>query len=193
MVRLVEVKSARTGRLACAAMAVCLLGPGLVGGCASQELRPEEVEISKHPLGGRWRTAEGKTWEIRQRAVDSYSVRSVLPSTRQQFTATVRWFGGARFLEVSIFAPGNRAGVPVFLYGTVEVVGDTMTFRRVRADWLEREVRGDGRLTFVSTGDIERGTGGLVVRSQLALAELMARAAGNEEALAPAEVGMRVD
>ncbi len=193
MAPLIEIKSTRGARLACAAMAACLLAPGLVG-CASQERAPEvSPAIEMDSLAGRWNAPAGKTWEIRRRGSASYSVRSVLPSTPQEFTATVREFGGARFLEVSFFAPGNRAGVPVFLYGTVEVAGNTMKFRRVRADWLEREVRNDGRLTFVSTGDVERGTGGLVVRSQRALAELLARAVGNEEALAPAEVGTRAE
>lgn len=68
-----------------------------------------------------------------------------------------------------------------------------MTLRRVRAEWLDREIRGDGRLAFVSTGNIERGTGGLAVRSQRALVELLERALGNEEALAEAEVGRRVE
>ncbi len=193
MARLIEIKSTRGARLACAAMAACLLAPGLVG-CASQERAPEvSPAIEMDSLAGRWNAPAGKTWEIRRRASASYSVRSVLPSTPQEFTATVREFGGAKFLEVSFFAPGNRAGVPVLLYGTVEVAGNTMKFRRVRADWLEREVRDDGRLTFVSTGDVERGTGGLVVRSQRALAELLERAVGNEDALAPAEVGTRAD
>jgi len=196
MDREIELKSARLGRLACATMAACLLAPGLVG-CASPERAPEVAPaIAMDSLAGRWSAPAGRTWEIRRRGEASYSVRAVLPSTPQEFTASVREIGGVKFLEVSIFAPGNRAGVPVFLYGTVEVAGNTMTFRRVRADWLEREVRAMGtdvRLAFVSTGEIERGTGGLVVRSQRALVELLERAVGNEEALAPAEVGTRVE
>jgi len=193
MDREIERKSARAGQLACAAIAAWLITPPLVV-CASQERAAEVAPaIEMDSLAGRWNTAAGKTWEFQRRGVATYNARSVVPSTPQEYRATVREIGGAKFLEVSFLAPGNSAGVPVFLYTTVEVAGDTMTLRRVRAEWLEREVRGDGRLAFVSTGNIERGTGGLAVRSQRALVDLLERAVGNEEALAEAEVGRRVE
>ncbi len=143
MDREIERKSARAGQLACAAIAAWLITPPLVV-CASQERAAEVAPvIEMDSLAGRWNTAAGKTWEFQRRGVATYNARSVLPSTPQEYRATVREIGGAKFLEVSFLAPCNSAGVPVFLYTTVEVAGDTMTLRRVRAEWLEREVRGD--------------------------------------------------
>lgn len=95
--------------------------------------------------------------------------------------------GGAQFAEISVFQPGEKNEIPVYIYAMVDVNESTMIHKPIRPEWMAQESRTLPGAIYHSTSQEQPGSGGVVVRDRSAMLTLLRKAAADPSAFGPAE------
>jgi major membrane immunogen (membrane-anchored lipoprotein) len=139
---------------------------------------------------GTWR-GTSRTAAVKH-AGDGYSVTITDNSGSQTYDVNLLDINGKRFVEILVHDPKGSKEVPVYLYGRLDIKGDTATYRRLRNEWLEAAAKTMEGVTYKSTSDVQPGTGGVVVRDAAHMHELLSKAAQDPAAFGEPEVAHRI-
>ncbi|MBL8963150.1 MAG: hypothetical protein KF787_11495 [Phycisphaeraceae bacterium] len=141
---------------------------------------------------GDWRTDEGVEIGVDSLGRAGFIVKIRSADDSATYRGHLLEVAGMRFIEVSVHQPDRDGSVPVYHYAAVERIGDVMTHRPIRADWLASASAGMPEAIYRSTAESSPGSGGVVVRERQAMLELLRKAASDPAALGPAERLVRV-
>lgn len=174
-----------------------LLAAALLTGCAAQI--PSGIDPAFHASGaadlgmlGHWKSARGTEVVITHMGGAAFEMDVTDGSTSAVYRGHLLAVGGARFAEVSVFQPEGSREIPVYVYALVELSGDSMVHKPLRAEWLAQESSRLPGAIYHSTAQEQPGSGGVVVRDRGAMLELLRKAASDPAAFGPGETLQRV-
>ncbi|MCC6426215.1 MAG: hypothetical protein IT435_05290 [Phycisphaerales bacterium] len=169
------------------AMFACLM-MGLAAGCSSV---PSGIDPSYHTrdsrLLGDWTATRGAQVEVSYAGGDAFRLEVEDSTSEATYRGHLLDIAGKKIAEVSVYQPDRSDAVPVYHYAMVEINGDTMTHRPLKAEWLAEASKSSPGAVYKSTAEAQPGSGGLVVRDGAAMLEVLRKAAGDEGAWGAAE------
>jgi hypothetical protein len=169
---------------------IALLGSMFaIGGCQSgvaSGIDPS-YQVVEATMLGTWTAANGTKVEIESAGGRAFAVEVEDKTSEAEYRGHLLEIGGKRFAEVSLYQPDRKDAVPVYHYAMVEIAGDVMIHRPLRAEWMAEASRSMPGSIFHSTATEQPGSGGVVVRDRSAMLEMLRKAASDPAALGAAE------
>jgi hypothetical protein len=148
------------------------------------------TKITDPTFEGAWK-GSARTALVERGSATAYRVTMTDNTGSGTYDVDLLEIGGKRFVEIAVHDPKGSKEVPVYMYGRLDITGDTITYRRLRNEWLESAVKGMEGVTYKSTGQVQRGTGGVVVRDPAHMHDLLSKAAADPAAFGEPEVAHR--
>jgi len=138
---------------------------------------------------GNWKTANDRVFTIKRAGSDHYTVKPSDSDTT--YDADLLDINSARFVEFTVHEQRGSKDVPVYMYGRITIKGNDLTFRRLRNEWLEKAAKGMDGVTYKSTADIQRNSGGAIVNNPTTMHDLLSKAAQDPGAFGDPETARR--
>lgn len=152
---------------------------------------PSGIDPSYHTLDtsflGTWTSQRGTTVTIDHLGGAAFDMIVSDGTEAASYRGHLLEVGGAKFAEVSVFQPGDKNEIPVYIYAMVDVNGNTMIHKPIRPEWMAQESRTLPDAIYHSTSQEQPGSGGVVVRDRSAMLTLLRKAAADPSAFGPAE------
>lgn len=149
-------------------------------------------QIVDRSMEGNWTTANGTKVEIEALGNRAFEAEFDDGKTEATYQGHLLSINGKKFIEISLFQPDRRSEIPVYHYALVEEIGETITHRPLRPEWLAEASKSMPDAIYRSTAQEQPGSGGLVVRDNAAMLEVLKKAASDPGAFGPAEKLARV-
>ncbi|MCG3123321.1 MAG: hypothetical protein GIKADHBN_01733 [Phycisphaerales bacterium] len=165
------------------------LAVALLTGCAANV--PSGIDPAYHAVDtamlGEWNGPNNTTVEIEHLGGSAFELEVSDAKDEATYRGHLLDISGKKFAEVSVFQPDQKTEVPVYLYAMVEVSGDTMVHKPIKAEWLAEQSRNLPSAIYRSTADEQPGSGGVVVRDRAAMLELLRKASTDPSAFGATE------
>jgi hypothetical protein len=150
------------------------------------------TQVSDPSFEGSWKSNAGRTAVIKHASRTGYTVTITDNSQTTNYDVDLLDIGGKRFVEIAVHDPDKKGEVPVYMYGRVDIKGNDLTYRRMRNEWLEKTAKSMQGVTYKSTGEVQRNTGGVVLKDAKQMQELLEKAAADPTAFGEPEIAHRV-
>jgi hypothetical protein len=178
-------------RLLLVALAMLLV---LLPGC-SKPPHARVADVATHvtdpSFEGSWASNAGRSAVVKRDSGDSYLVTISDKTGATTYHVDLLDVAGKRFLEIAVHEP-TRKTVPVYMYSRLDIKGNNLTYSRMRNEWLERTAKAMQGVTYKSTGEVQKDTGGVVVKDVAKMQELLEKAAADPAAFGEPEQAHRV-
>jgi hypothetical protein len=180
-----------TNRLLLFTLAMALV---MLPGCA-QPHQARVADVATHvtdpSFEGSWSSSAGRSAVVKKASGDSYLVTISDKTGSTAYHVDLLDIAGKRFVEIAVHEPDKKS-VPVYMYGRLDIKGNNLTYARMRNEWLERTAKSMQGVTYKSTGEVQKDTGGVVVKDVAQMHELLEKAAADPAAFGEPEQAHKV-
>jgi hypothetical protein len=140
---------------------------------------------------GSWASNGGRSAVVKRGSGDTYKVTITDKTGSTTYDVDLLDIAGKRFVEIAVHQPDKKT-VPVYMYGRLDIKGNNLTYARMRNEWLERTAKSMQGVTYKSTSEVQKDTGGVVVKDVAQMHELLEKAAADPTAFGEPEQAHRV-
>ena len=177
-------------------MTASLIGVALVTGCSSGSKHggtPAALHSDASKYVGHYSGPRGQPVRVKKSGT-GFDLDMTSDGKSKTYDAYVLNLDGVDVWEIALAEPDaaqdsqGRPQTRTYLYGRTERSERTVTFRRLRTEWLEQQASAMPDAAFGRTPQVAEGSGAIVVKHPAAMEQLLRKAIHDPAAFGEAEI-----